>query len=156
MTNDRSLERAARSWLEEGPTRAPDRPVDAALARIQTTPQERDHMIPWRHRTMIDRLAAAAVMAVIATATGVLGASLLLTPTPNAAAPCAAVFNEADATDTSLPGLSQPQRSWGIPGGAPREVGPGGIATFAAEPPDNVPGTLIVLDVQTRSVCRLV
>ena len=42
MTDDRSLERAARSWLEEGPTRAPDRPVDAALARIQTTRQERD------------------------------------------------------------------------------------------------------------------
>jgi len=31
MTDDRSLERAARSWLESGPTEAPDHAVDAAL-----------------------------------------------------------------------------------------------------------------------------
>ena len=36
---DRALERAARSWIEVGPTRAPDRPVEAALALIQTTNQ---------------------------------------------------------------------------------------------------------------------
>ena len=35
MTDDRTLERAARSWLEEGPNRAPDRPVEAALSRIE-------------------------------------------------------------------------------------------------------------------------
>ena len=56
MTDDRSidraLERAARSWIEEGPTRAPDRPVDAALSRIQTTNQERDLRILWRLPTM--------------------------------------------------------------------------------------------------------
>ena len=48
MTDDRSLERAARSWIEAGPTRAPDRAVEAALLRIQTTPQERDLRVPWR------------------------------------------------------------------------------------------------------------
>ena len=48
MTDDRSLERAARSWLEEGPTRAPDRPVNAALTRIELTQQERDVQVPWR------------------------------------------------------------------------------------------------------------
>ena len=48
MTEDRTLERAARSWLEEGPTRAPDRPVNAALDRIQLTRQERDVQLPWR------------------------------------------------------------------------------------------------------------
>ena len=42
MTDDRSLERAARSWLEVGPTEAPERAVEAALLRIDTTPQERD------------------------------------------------------------------------------------------------------------------
>src|SRR5262245_40966298 len=52
MTDDRSLERAARSWLEIGPTTAPDRPVDAALLRIQSTPQERDLRIPWRKPAM--------------------------------------------------------------------------------------------------------
>ena len=34
MTDDRSLERAARSWIEAGPTRAPDRVVEAALHLI--------------------------------------------------------------------------------------------------------------------------
>ena len=48
MTDDRSLERAARSWLENGPTEAPDRAVEAALLRIETTPQERDWHVPWR------------------------------------------------------------------------------------------------------------
>ena len=48
MTDDRSLERAARSWLESGPTEAPDRAVDAALLRIQTTRQDRVTPVPWR------------------------------------------------------------------------------------------------------------
>lgn len=67
MTDDRTLERAARSWLEEGPTRAPDRPVEAALAQIQTTRQERDLRIPWRFPTMNDatRIALIAATAVV-------------------------------------------------------------------------------------------
>ena len=65
---DRALERAARSWIEEGPTRAPDRPVEAALALVQTTNQERDLRIPWRLPTMnpILRLAGVALAAVFA------------------------------------------------------------------------------------------
>ncbi len=67
MTDDRSLERAARSWLEIGPTEAPDRAVEAALLRIQTTPQERDLRIPWRFPTMTTpaRVATAAVIGVL-------------------------------------------------------------------------------------------
>ena len=67
MTDDRSLERAARSWLENGPTEAPDRAVEAALLRIQTLPQERDLRIPWRFPTMTTpaRIAAAAVIGVL-------------------------------------------------------------------------------------------
>lgn len=67
MTDDRSLERAARSWLETGPTQAPDRAVEAALLRIETTPQERDLRIPRRFSEMTTpaRLAAAAVLAVV-------------------------------------------------------------------------------------------
>ena len=69
MNDDRSLERAARSWLEEGPSRAPDGPVEAALARIQSTRQERD-LVPWRLPTvnaftkLAAGLAAAAVVLV--------------------------------------------------------------------------------------------
>jgi len=68
MTDDRSLERAARSWLEEGPTQAPDRAVEAALLQIQTTRQERDVTIPWRVSPMfpLRGLAAAAVIGVLA------------------------------------------------------------------------------------------
>jgi len=65
MTDDRTLERAARSWLETGPTEAPDRAVDAALLRIQTIPQERDLRIPWRLPTM-NPFARATLIAVIA------------------------------------------------------------------------------------------
>jgi hypothetical protein len=67
MTDDRSLERAARSWLEDGPTDAPDRAVEAALLRIQTTPQERDLRIPWRLPKMTTpaRVATAAVIGVL-------------------------------------------------------------------------------------------
>jgi len=68
MTDERSLERAARSWLENGPTQAPDRAVEAALLRIQTTPQERDLRIPWRLPKMTTpaRVATAAVIGVLA------------------------------------------------------------------------------------------
>lgn len=68
MTDDRSVERAARSWLEDGPTTAPDRPVEDALARIETTRQERGPLVPWRLPTMnlYMRFAAAAVLAVVA------------------------------------------------------------------------------------------
>ena len=67
MTDDRSLERAARSWIEAGPTQAPDRAVEAALLRIETTPQERDLRIPWRFAQMTTpaRVAAAAVIGVL-------------------------------------------------------------------------------------------
>lgn len=73
--DDRSLERAARSWLELGPTQAPDHAVDAALARIQTTRQERDLRIPWRLPTM-NPLLRLATVAVVATAA--IGGSIYL------------------------------------------------------------------------------
>jgi len=68
MTDDRSVERAARSWLDTGPTQAPDRAVEAALLRIQTTRQERDLRVPWRVSPMfpLRGVAAAAVIGVLA------------------------------------------------------------------------------------------
>jgi hypothetical protein len=68
MTDDRSLERAARSFIEPGPTRAPEAAVEAALLRIQATPQERDWHVPRRIQTMSTpaRVAAAAVIGVLA------------------------------------------------------------------------------------------
>jgi hypothetical protein len=89
MTDDRSLERAARSWLDEGPTQAPDHAVQAALAQINTTRQERDLWIPWRLRSMnaFTRLAAGiAAIAVLAVAGVMLtrsGAGPGAAPTPS-------------------------------------------------------------------------
>jgi hypothetical protein len=90
MTDDRSLERAARSWLETGPTEAPDHAVEAALLRIQTTPQERDWHVPRRTRpmTMTVRLLAAAIAFAIVAVGGVIilrpgGGSNVGTSTPH-------------------------------------------------------------------------
>jgi hypothetical protein len=88
MTDDRTLERAARSWLEEGPTRAPDRAVDAALSRTQTTRQERGPWIPWRFPTMNPITRAAAIAAVLAVAVGV--ALFAMRPTSNVGPPATA------------------------------------------------------------------
>jgi hypothetical protein len=84
MSDDRSIERSARAWLELGPTHAPDHAVEAALRTIETTSQERDLRIPWRFTTMTmaTRVAAAAVVGVLAIG----GAAFLLRPTtPDAA-----------------------------------------------------------------------
>jgi hypothetical protein len=76
MTDDRSLERAARSWLELGPTEAPDHAVDAALLRIQTTAQERDWRLQLSRRnplmTLPIRLAAAAIAIAVVAVGGIL------------------------------------------------------------------------------------
>jgi hypothetical protein len=74
MTDNRSLERAARSWIEVGPTRAPDHAVEAALARIQTTSQERD-WLPWRIPDMSPILRTA-VLAVALIAVGITSIAL--------------------------------------------------------------------------------
>jgi hypothetical protein len=87
MNDDRTLERAARSWIEVGPTRAPDHAVEAALARIQTTTQERD-WFPWRfpRMTIPVRIGAlVAVGAVVLAGLGLLvgGPGVAPSPTPS-------------------------------------------------------------------------
>lgn len=96
MTDDRSLERAARSFIEAGPTEAPDHTVEAALQTIRSTPQERDLRVPWRFIPMhgpARLLGAAAAVAAVA-----VGAFLLLgrssehvgtSPSPSRASPSA-------------------------------------------------------------------
>jgi hypothetical protein len=111
MTDDRSVERAARSWLDEGPTEAPDRAVEAALLRIQTTSQERDLRIPWRVRSMslLARLAAAAIAIAVVVGGGALilrpgGTSVggPVTPTPSAA-PTGSTSRSAAASPAPSP-----------------------------------------------------
>jgi hypothetical protein len=64
MNDEQRFDRTARTWLEDGPTRAPDRPVAAALAQITTASQERGLRVPWRFTDMpmLLRVAAAAIV----------------------------------------------------------------------------------------------
>lgn len=64
MNEDRSLERAARSWIEVGPTRAPEPAIAAALARIRSTPQDRVFLAPWRFVRMSLPVRIAALLVV--------------------------------------------------------------------------------------------
>lgn len=97
MSDDRQLERAARSWLEAGPAAAPDHAVEAALLRIQTTTQERDWHVPRRDRpmTMTARLLVASIAIAVVAVGGVLdlrpGGSNVANPgpSPTQAAPSA-------------------------------------------------------------------
>lgn len=90
MTDERRFDRTARTWLESGPTRAPDRVVLAALRTIESTPQERDLWIPRRFSVMTIRIAA--VVAVVALIGG--GAMLLFGghPSPIGGLPSATPF----------------------------------------------------------------
>lgn len=104
---------------------------------------------------MFDRLAVAAVVVVLAIGTLTVGASLVLKPNEPAAGACPATLNEADAIDTSMPGLSQTQRAWGITGGTPARVGSGPIAAFASKGTD-APLSVITIDPNSAARCRLV
>jgi hypothetical protein len=107
MNDDRTLERAARSWLEAGPTEAPDHAVETALLRIQTTHQERDIRVPWRVRPMSTtaRLAVAAIAIAVVAVGGALilapgGNSSVGGPTPN---PAGSASTTTSAAPSSTP-----------------------------------------------------
>jgi hypothetical protein len=80
MTDDRSLERAARAWLELGPTQAPEQAIQAALHRIESIPQER----AWPRLQKGLRLSrfAQVTVAIVTVVAVVLGGALLLQRRP--------------------------------------------------------------------------
>ncbi len=102
MTDDRSTERAARSWLEDGPIQAPDHAVEAALTRIQSTAQERDWHVPWRTRPMIQTLK---LVAGVAALTVVVGGVILLRPSsdPGIGSPSSAPVTTPSPTPSPTP-----------------------------------------------------
>jgi hypothetical protein len=119
MTDDRSLERVARAWLEIGPTTAPDRAVDAALLRIQSTHQDRDLRIPWRLPDMITpaRLATVAVIGALA-----IGAALL----------SLGVYGLPQTVGPEPSNSPSPSHSSPVPSAAPAVVLPSTVASDAA------------------------
>ena len=113
--DDRSLERAARSWLEIGPVQAPPRAVETALLRIQTTTQERDLRILRRftEMSMPLRLATAAVIGVLA-----LGGAFFAfgRPQQNVGGPGpspSASPTASPSASTSSKSAPAPDRTWG-------------------------------------------
>jgi hypothetical protein len=64
MNPDRSVERAARSFMEEGSHAAPPRVVEDALRLIEHIPQERD-WFPWRFSTMLNPTRVVVLIGVI-------------------------------------------------------------------------------------------
>jgi hypothetical protein len=113
MIDDRSLERTARSWIEEGPTAAPPQAVETALRRIETTSQERDWHVPWRTppMTLPARLVAAAVIGALVVAGAVALGGLGIgrsTPTPvSTTAPSPAGTSSPSAAAIVAPPLAE-------------------------------------------------
>jgi hypothetical protein len=116
MTDDRSLERAARSFIESGPTRAPERAVEAALSQIETTSQERGLWVPWRiTMTTPARVAASAVIGVLA-----IGGALFLfgrAGQPNVGGPDPSASPSASPSPSALPSPSQTATVTTLPDG---------------------------------------
>ncbi len=118
--DDRSLERAARSWLENGPAQAPARAVEAALLRIETTPQERDLRIPRRftEMSMPVRVATAAVIGVLAVGgafyssddrdRSIGGPGPSVTASPPTSAPASGSVPPSSRRPSRLPGRARP------------------------------------------------
>ena len=111
MTDEQRFEREARAWLDLGPTRAPDRTVEAALLEIDQTPQERDLRIPWRLPVMnpLTRVAVAAALVVVTAGAAILVLRLPsgvgVTPTGS---PTASVPPSPSGPQPSYPPLSFP------------------------------------------------
>ena len=113
MTDDRSLERTARSWLEVGPTAAPEAAVEAALTRIQTTPQERDLHFPWR-TTRLNQMVRASIGIAAVAVVLIAGATLLNRPGPGLAPSPSLTTPSPSATPT--PASPSPVTSSASPG----------------------------------------
>jgi len=108
MNDDRTLERAARSFIEVGPTRAPEHAIDEALLRIESTPQERALRLPWRFPTMPlpARLVAIAVVGALVLAGLALlgsGGSKVPTTAPPSDQAIVAASASASASAAAIP-----------------------------------------------------
>jgi hypothetical protein len=135
MTDDRTLERAARSWIEAGPSRAPDHVVEAALLSIQTTPQERGLRASWRFTEMSRslRVIAGAAAVVVVAALALTNLSDRFGPTGGGQGPSS---SPSTMSPTSIPASSP----------AALQDGPLTAGTYATNSAFPVPITVTVPD----------
>ncbi len=104
MSDDRTIERSARAWLELGPTRAPDHAVEAALRTVDTTSQERDLWIPWRLPTM-NPVARMAILASVVIVAAVGGIYLLRPATQSVGGPRSSAATASPTSTLAAPAL---------------------------------------------------
>jgi len=140
MNDDRTLERAARSWLEGGPTRAPDRAVEAALSRIDIPSQERALRLRWSLPAMhpMVRLAGAAIVAVLVVGLAVYAlrptANVGPAPTPSpTAVPSPSASHAAPSYHAPSPVVFP--SAWPVPPGDPLPANLIG-RTYRPDPPE--------------------
>jgi hypothetical protein len=105
MSDDRSIERTARSWLEAGPTRAPDHIVLLALDRIETTPQDRVWPSPLADGRMARVYRLATAFAVVA---AMLAGGLLLLQRGTGPGPAVSPSTSPTASPTASPSGTAP------------------------------------------------
>lgn len=165
MTDDRSLERAARSWIEAGPSRAPDHTVAAALHEIDTTAQERGLRFPWRlpNMNLTHRLAAVATGVVIVTGVALFAVqpggdvggpppSVTTSPSPSAAAnPTPGPTTEFPTLPPNLPSPAPVFPSSPLPD-PPGDPLPADLLgrTYAANPPELQGTQELILTLRTE------
>lgn len=77
--NENEFDRAARSWLDDGPTRMSDRALASALQEIHTTRQRRAMRPAWSS-TPMSTFAGAASAAVLAVAVGLMAINVVPRP----------------------------------------------------------------------------
>lgn len=149
-------------WLEDDPSLAPPEALVTVLAAFPSIDQRRARRTSWRLPRM-DRLSIAASMAVAILALGAVtfGLSVLtrsaLPGATDGLSPCPPMpLSEADAADTTTPGLTTAQRAWvTVFGRPPRPQGAGAIAAFWLDEATDR-RFLITIDPQSGARCPLI
>jgi len=120
MTGPSDLDRALASFLDEGPWRAPDRPVDAALAHARAHPRRRDPFGTFR-RDPMGRRTSSAMRPALVLATLLLLAALSAAVYIGSRPQQPAIVPPSQATETPSASPSAPSPS---PLASPTSAGP--------------------------------
>jgi hypothetical protein len=174
MSATTDLDRVLGEWLNEGPTRAPDHPVDAAIEHARSHPRRRDPLAFLRPDPMAPRslgIGARPVMvlaviglllaAVVAVGVGSNRNPVVVGPSPSASEPPA----NSPATPTLQPSLGTISLIDELGTGATVEVDDASGAVISAESPAvgtpgpdpnaSIPDSGVLVQNQDRTTLRL-